>query len=52
MAEGRLYEADRRATVEGMARMRMAQPGGEISADRSCSVGGGVHAVEDLCGQE
>ncbi len=52
MAEGRLHQADRRATVEGMARMRVAQPVGRDPRRQVCPLCGDLHDADDLCGQE
>ena len=52
MVQCRLHQADRCVTVKGMARMRMAQPVGRDLHRQACSVCGGLHAVEGLCGQE
>ncbi len=51
MAEGRLDQANRRSPVEGMARMRMAQPVGRDFRRQTCPLGGGLDDAEDLCGQ-
>ena len=48
MAECRLYQADRCATVQRMARMRMAQPVWAYLCRQACSVGGGIHEAGDL----
>jgi hypothetical protein len=52
MAKCCLHEADRRTTVEGMARMGMAQPVRRNLDRQACAVCGGLHDVKDLCGQE
>ena len=48
MAECRLHQADRRARVQGMARMRMAQPVRRDLRREACSLCSRLHDAEDL----